>query len=431
MQSGFILVLFLAATAFSRDALAQQDHDHEHQDVVPSHGLTLDIRTVRERSVSHGPGVVPARVARSEAARTRDAVSFGLSHPPRLGVEVGRRSWSAPGNSHGFDVTASLWQDLSLGGYGSARRAYADALSERAKANAEMARRDALARGLNAWVGARYGRELLKLRRESSAAAEELLRIAEARVKAGTAPPAEASLARVVVGSAHAAVFAAEGVIIEADSELRFALALAPDAALSPVGELTQSDDRPIDEAGAIEAAQRAHPIVLRARAQALTADSHAEVYAAAGRPFLGVGLSYTREASGDRIIGGAVSIPLPVLNPNVLESSALRAEAAVGKATVADVQAQVAREVRQAVHERHHARQVREELATQAVTPGRDAVREITRRYEAGATELATVLAARREVLVAEEGFLAAAADVQRADIRLEHAVGGPVPRK
>lgn len=430
MRSRFFLVVLAASAALPARALAQ-DHEHHHEAVAPTGGIVLDLPTVRQRSVSVGPGVIPARVAQSEASRLRNAVDLSISHPPRIGIELGRRHVSAPSVSNGVDVTASLWQDLSLGGYGSARRSYADAVADRAKAHAEMVRREALSRSLNAWVDARYGRELLKLRQESSTAAEELLRIAELRVKAGTAPPAEASLARAVVGAAHAAVLAAEGTVIDADAELRYSLALSPDAALNPVGELTATDDREIDEPGSIELAQRNHPSVHQAKASAQTAEQYAEVFAAAGRPFLGVGLSYTREATGDRIIGGAVSIPLPLVNPNVLESSSMRAEAAVGRATVTDVQASVAREVRQAIHERHHARQVREELGTQAVVPGRQAVRELTRRYEAGAIELSTVLAARREILLAEEGFLAAAADVNRADIRLEHAVGGPVPRK
>jgi len=90
-----------------------------------------------------------------------------------------------------------------------------------------------------------------------------------------------------------------------------------------------------------------------------------------------------------------------------------------------------MAREVRQAVHERHHAREVRETLLKGAVEPGRQAMKEVTRRYEAGAVDLSIVLSARRELLSAEEGFWAAAADVQRADFRLEHALGGSLPRK
>jgi cobalt-zinc-cadmium efflux system outer membrane protein len=424
----FYLGLLLSIALTSPVAWAQQEHEHAHEQAPPSHGVLLDVVAVRQRAEAAGPGVLPARVAGAEAGRVRSAVNLPLTHPPRLEVEVGRRT--APGGN-GLDVSARVWQDLSLGGYASARRHYADALKDRSKANAELARRDAIARGLYAWVDARYGRELLALRRESSRTSEELLRIAQARVNAGTAPPSEASLARSVVGAAHAAVLAAEGAIIVADGDLRYAVALSPDAQVNPVGDLTRTDDRAIDEAATVELAQKNHPVVTQARMQATMAERSAEVAMAAGRPFVGVGLSYTHEADGARVVGGIVSLPLPFVNPNVLDVAVSRGDAAVGRAQVTDVQATIAREVRQAVHERHHARQVREELWTMAVLPGRDAIKEITRRFEAGAIDLAIALAARREVLTAEEGFLAAAADVQRADIRLEHAVGGPVPRK
>lgn len=407
----------------------------EHERAPSTAGaVVLDVMTVRRRAEMVGPGVIPARVANVEATRTRSAVDIPLSRPPRLELDVARRSWpqgaGIPG-SNGLDITGRLWQDFSLGGYGGARESYADAVLDRSKAHAELTRRDAIARATNAWVDARYGREMLALRKESKEAAEELLRIADARVRAGSAPPMEVALARAVLGAARAGVLSAEGQVIVADGDLRYAVGLGPDTALQPIGGLSETDDREIDEQRTIDLAQSHHPFVLRARAEADSNQQYAEVLAAAGRPFLGVGVSYTREGDNTRIVGGMLSIPLPFVNPNVLESSMVRSEAAVGRAQIKDIQAHVAREVRQAIHERYHAREVREELRTGAVLPGKEAVREMTRRYEAGAVELATVLAVRRELLVSQEGFLAAAVDVQRADIRLEHAAGGPAPRR
>jgi outer membrane protein, heavy metal efflux system len=428
------LGLMLALAATSGVASAQNEHEHPHEHGPSSGGVVLDIPTVRQRAESAGPGVLPARVAGAQAAHTRDVVSSSISHPPRLEIDVGKRDYpNGPGvrMGSGLDVTARLWQDLSLGGYGAARRGYADALKDRAKAQTELVRRDAIARAMNAWVDARYGRELLMLRKESSTASEELLRIAEARVRAGTTTPGEAALARSVVGAAHAQVLAAEGNVIVADGDLRYAVALPPDAALQPVGDLAQTDDRPIDEEATVDLAQKNHPEVMLARMHTVAAERSAEVSTAMGRPFVGVGLSFSREGDGTRVYGGMVSMPLPFVNPNVMEASIARGEAAVGRAATVDIQAAVAREVRQAVHERYHARQVREELWNGAVIPGREAMKEIIKRFEAGAVDLSAALAARREVLLAEEGFLAAAADVQKADIRLEHAVGGPMPRK
>jgi outer membrane protein TolC len=396
--------------------------------------VALDLNTVRSRAESFGPGVAPSRVGVAQADQAKNAVDVPLALPPRLQVDVARRSYPGAlgaGGGAGVDVTASLWQDLSLGGYGSARVAYADSLRDQARFQADLARRDAVLRAMNAWVDARYARDLLDLRKQAEEVAKELLRIAEARVRAGTAPPSELALAQSVLGSTQAAVLQAEGLVVVADGELRYSLNLSADSELEPQGDLSKTDDRDIDEPRSIQLAQEQHPLVQLARIHVAVAQKQADVSVAYGRPFLGVGVSYSREASGDRIIGGGVSIPLPIVSPTVLDSAIARGNAAVGQARVADVQAQMAREVRQAIHERHHAREVRETLLNGAVEPGRRAMKEAARRYEAGAVELAFVLAARRELLSAEQGFWEAAADVLRADFRLEHALGGPLPRR
>ncbi len=426
MKSLLHTILASVACLFSVVSIAAAERDHQ---AGPSQGgLLLDPNLVRRRAEAFGPGVMPARVARAEADRTRQAVDVVFSHPPRLQVDVGRRTYLG---TSGIDMTTSLWQDVSLGGYAGARKRYADVLKQQSREEAELARREAILRGLLAWIDARYGRDVLEIRKHSTEAAEKMLRVAEARVRAGTAPPSELALARTVLGSARASVLAAEGYIVVADGELRYALALLPDAALQPVGDLASSDDRDIDESKAILVAQAQHPLVLLAQSQANAASRLADVNTAVGRPFIGVGVSYTREATGETLLGGGVSIPLPLVSPTVLEASIARGHAAVGLARVGEVQAHIAREIRQAIHERHHAREVREELKTGAVEPGREAVREMSRRYEAGAADLAAVLAARRELLAAEEGYFAAAADVHRADTHLEHAVGGALPRK
>ena len=53
-------------------------------------------------------------------------------------------------------------------------------------------------------------------------------------------------------------------------------------------------------------------------------------------------------------------------------------------------------------------------------VEPSLQAVREYQLQYEVGRIDLTTLLAARRELLNAQERWAAAAADVQRAEVRL-----------
>ena len=58
-------------------------------------------------------------------------------------------------------------------------------------------------------------------------------------------------------------------------------------------------------------------------------------------------------------------------------------------------------------------------------IGPAREALRQTLAQYEAGNGDTATVLSARRELLLAEERWAEAAADVRRADVRLMRLLG------
>jgi outer membrane protein TolC len=125
------------------------------------------------------------------------------------------------------------------------------------------------------------------------------------------------------------------------------------------------------------------------------------------------------------------VSIPLPLVDPGAFEAARAHGEATVELTRGEEVALLLERETRVALHEREHAREVRDALQSMAIEPGRRALDEILRRYGAGAVGITETLAARRELLMVEESYLASCADVHRVDIRLEHAVGGALPRK
>lgn len=330
-----------------------------------------------------------------------------------------------------MDVSAGVWQDISLRGHGAARQSYAEASTKARELELELARRDAVARAMQSWVDARHGRELLVLREQSAELAVRMRSIAQVRVRDGSAPPLEESLATSVYGQARAAVIDAEGMVVEADASLRHALGLGATVPIRPVGELSRTDDRQVDEAVALALVMKGHPAIRLARARAHEAEQHARLATSLAGPVLGVGLTYSHEATGDRVLGGVVSVPLPLVDPGAFDAARARGEATVEREHGDEVALLLEREIRLALHEREHAREMRDALQSMAIEPGRRALQEILRRYAAGAVGISETLAARRELLMAEESYLAACADVQRADIRLEHAVGGALPRK
>ncbi|MHB9005215.1 MAG: TolC family protein, partial [Coriobacteriia bacterium] len=328
---------------------------------------------VLQRASERGPGILVAKSGKAGAARTREAASSILSFPPRLQVDVARHSY--PGGA-GMDVTAALWQDLSLGGLGSARRDFATAETNVREVELALARRQAVHAAMLAWIDAWHWRALVKLRIKSVSLAQQMYEVTEARVRAGSVPPVELSLAASVLGGARASLIDAHGRVVEADARLRHSVGLPPDRPLEIVGDLERSDDRAIDERSHIEQVERAHPLVKLAQAHAQQADSRAELEASRGRAVLGVGVSYARETTGDRILGAMVSVPLPIVNPMALEASTARGEAGMARMRVQEIAYALANEIRVAVHEREHARELRSALRTGALGPGRDALR-------------------------------------------------------
>ena len=91
-----------------------------------------------------------------------------------------------------------------------------------------------------------------------------------------------------------------------------------------------------------------------------------------------------------------------------------------MARARVAVAEHGALKEVEIALHEREHALELRESLQSGTIEPSTQAVREYQLQYEVGRIDLTTVLAARRELLNAQERWAAAAADVLRAEVRL-----------
>jgi outer membrane protein TolC len=91
-----------------------------------------------------------------------------------------------------------------------------------------------------------------------------------------------------------------------------------------------------------------------------------------------------------------------------------------MARARVGVAEQSALKEVEIALHEREHALELRESLRRGTIEPSQQAVREYQLQYEVGRIDLTTLLAARRELLNAQERWAAAAADVQRAEVRL-----------
>jgi cobalt-zinc-cadmium efflux system outer membrane protein len=358
------------------------------------------------------------------AAERRSTGAFAVAarrwihRPPRATLSLGPRR-IAGGGQLGWDATIGVFQELSLGGYGRQLETYAKAVEQRAQSNTVAVARDAKVRAGLYWVDARAARELLAIRMGALEGAEATVRVAESRAAVGKSSPAEAALARSLLGSVEASVLAARGEIIVADAQLRYVCGIELHDPIEVEGPI-ESQGNPIDEIAIRQRALVESPELAALRADARLLDRAAGLGVAHSKPHIELGPSVTHEGTGDWIVAGNVSVPLPGVDPYAADNAHRQLEANLAKARVSIAEQAAMRELEIALHEREHALELRESLLKGTVEPSATAVREYQLQYEIGRIDLTTLLAARRELLSARERWALAAADVIRAEIKL-----------
>lgn len=350
-----------------------------------------------------------------------DASHAWFVHSPRV-VAMGGQRFS--NGATGLEVGVSLIQDIPLAGVGGNREDTARALISGSKADVSRARLFAAARAAVAWATAREAEEVLMLRTSAKAEAHELLRLARARVAVGTALPSDVATALGEDALADASLLDAEGMLTEAMNGLRFSLGEAPDATRDPDGPLSFGTDPPLDEATATRLALERSPSIAIAGARRDLAKGDAALAHAILAPTIGVGASYVHEGTGDNLWTAIVAFPLPFAHPGAYESARQLGTAYAADREVELARAELARAVALAIHECQHTREARAALE-RAIAPLTEAVRLAKVQVQTGTLDAIALVFARQRLLATQERTLHAAADVVRADVRLEQLAG------
>lgn len=387
----------------------------------------MTLRRAIDEGSRQGPAVVESARARTAAVDFARDPGSSLPAPPQITLMAGaRKPYNLP---LGPEVALTAQQEISARRLGSARRRAADWASRAASSDLDRARLEGALTAALSWVDLLEAQELMSARLTAVADAQKVARLAEIRVTSGVATATERSLATAEVGAAKLALLEAEGRATEA----RYALALAVgeplDRPLLAEGTIEPADQPSPDTRRVLDGASH-HPALTAAEASASHADAEIAVAHATNGPFFSVGATVWREGSGDHAAAALVTVPLPFFDPARYESARLGTLAASASAYAGRLRGEIEREVRIALHEREHTREVRVQLRDGVVAPLRRALDTAVLSYGAGTADLGVVLLARRSALAAEERLVSAMADVQRADLRVAALGGTLVPR-
>ncbi|MDB5212218.1 MAG: Heavy metal efflux outer membrane protein CzcC family [Myxococcaceae bacterium] len=364
-----------------------------------------------------GPGVREARAPLRAASELGDSTRAALAYAPRITAFAGPRT----GNfGTGLDIGAGVTQELSLRGLGSRRADLAAAVAHAARSEVERARLEGAALAALAWVDLLEAQQLVLVRAAARVDAEEIARVARARTDRGVAPPAEAALATAEVGTAEVSERDAEGRLFEARAALQFAAGFPPSTVLAAAGDLTSGHEPP-----PLRHAGGEHPAETAARSRTDLARADQKLARAQATPTLGIGANYTREGTGEQVVTGTISVPLPFLDPSRFDGARHETSVAAAGGQAERIHAELVRDAAITEHERAHTREVRETLATRVVIPLRESERLARAAYQGGTQDVTAFLLVRQRRISAEEQLGRAAADVQRADLRYELAHG------
>jgi outer membrane protein TolC len=373
--------------------------------------LVVSRATALKLGVEHGPAVREARAPTAATTTIRDASNKLLPYAPRLSAFAGRRTGDF---GQGLEIGGSATQDLSVHGLGGARREVAAAIERAMLGELDRARLFGAANALLAWLDVLEAQELLRLRSTARVEAEEIARVANARVDRGVAMPAEASLAAAEVGAAVLGERDAEGLLVMARGALKLAIGVPQTTAVTASGELPMSDDLV-----GPPPARREHPVLAAARAETDLARADAKLTGAHMAPPVSVGVSYTREGTGEQLLAGTLTVPLPFLDATGFDAARQQASVLSAEARVMRRRDEIAHDIALAAHEREHTREVRDTLSARVLVPLREAVRLARAGYQAGTQDATGFLLLRQRLVTAEERLAIAAADVKRADVR------------
>jgi hypothetical protein len=110
----------------------------------------LSLATASERASRLSPLLGPRQATVHGAKGVEQAADTLVAFPPRIDVAAGSR-WRASPGGFGPEVSVSVMQELSLGGYGDSREGYARALTREARANLAVSIEDARAAAALSW----------------------------------------------------------------------------------------------------------------------------------------------------------------------------------------------------------------------------------------------------------------------------------------
>lgn len=399
------LAAVLAAIAVVSDVHAQE------APCPPVADVTLLVRCAQGSSET----LVRARAGLDAAQARRDIASRLLPANPSLEVGAGHRT--IEGGATDVDRSIELSQQIEIGGQRGARVDAAEAELLAARASADATERLVAAEVLAAAARVVEGRQALSLVREQRDAAARLAEVSRARAGKGMAAPFESELAEAARIQALREertraldLSEAEGLLAAAvGSDVQLAAGAPLPSVSQPLLAISEMERNAIER----------QPEVVAAKSEVEAALARAALLRRERIPDLTIAAGYKHEEQAD-VIGGRLSIPLPLVRRNQGEIAEQEARTAQAAARFRQAELRARLSVRAAYASWQRAQDAVKGIPDDLESRLRADVESLRQAYERGTLQLPLVLASLREVQAARRTVLEARTEAVLASIEL-----------
>jgi cobalt-zinc-cadmium efflux system outer membrane protein len=336
-----------AALAGNGDAFAEMEGPTNRDDGAPACTGSLVAEAAVKCAVWHSPEIRQARDQLAAIAGRRVAAGVWLPSNPFVAATLARRksedaAAAERGTVRNWSVTLS--QELELAGQRGARLDVADAEAAAQVRRVAVAEQDVAARAFTAYFEAVAAREALALAEELTETGRALATLAEARAKEALLSGVDADVAR-----AEATRFG----LVRYESERRWAVARAALAILvgaagtvDVVGSLESARDASLEmlSAEGIEAnALRVRGEIAAAEMERRVLERELSLLRRERVPNLTLSAFAQRDGFAEQVLGGGVSLPIPLPAP-IGRTRAGEIGEAIGRIRVAESSVELAR---------------------------------------------------------------------------------------
>ena len=383
--------------------------------------LALDEALARARAASPALRVAAAEL---EAAHGRLRQARLVQANPILSADLARHTAPA-GDEDAKDRGVQLEQEIEVGGQRGLRIAAAEHDVTHAEHLLADRRRTVEGEVRRAFFTLAAAERRQKLAAERHALASRLAEAARRRTRAGETGALDARLAEVETARAAQETTAAEAEHARAEGRLATAIGAEPGEPLSASVEDMALAPSPAEDA-LVARALDARPDLAAAREERARLETEANLAARRGRiPNPVLRGFYREEQLQEHIVGGGVSVPLPIFNREQGTQAALLAGAHGAAAEEARLKTQIPREVHLALAHRRAAEEAWRRYEREALPAATQARDLLERGYDAGYLSLGDVLVQQDRPLQVRAGAIDAWLDLHDAEAEVIEAAG------